>query len=93
MPRKTKKEKIIAEYRRKLQRLQPNPVVREKTVSPPVDIEPAPARPSPMTSEYDNKLYRFTLTDMRKTLIITLAILALEFLVFYASLKGILIKF
>lgn len=114
MPRKTKKQKIISSYRRKLQQLNHQQKVSLSSHNAPVTpiadthtpiipptrmkesqdipmkkkIMPTPA--SHTQTEYDLRLKTHTSEDLKKTLIITTLVLAFEFLVFYANLKGYL---
>jgi hypothetical protein len=101
MPKKTKREKILAEYRKKLKQLQSNQNKFtssvgtninniEKTPLPQL-VKPAVVLPNKVVvyqeSEYDKLLTKFTIQDLTKTFFITLLILALEFFVFYVNLK------
>lgn len=73
MPQKTKEQKKLASIHKT--RLN-SIVLPKKTVTP--------------TYIQENvEVTSHTLSDLKKTIIITIVILALEFLVFYANLKGI----
>jgi hypothetical protein len=102
MPKKTKKQKILAEYRRKLKQLELNapspktdlpssqpatPQTLSQPSSKPVSL--SQEKTSATKLEYDKSLFLFTLADLKKTFFVTLFVLALEFLVFYVNLKGI----
>lgn len=111
MPRKTKKQKIIASYRKKLQLIQEQQhrPSRYQTIAistpPSTQIKQSTQRTQQTTSRektenksvspnaYDIYLKTRTFTDLKKTLIITLFVLTLEFLVFYANLKGYFFNF
>lgn len=73
MPRKTKKQKIMAEYRRKLQQLPGTPNIKPKS--------------HPPTSMDKISLVQFAKKDLGKTIIIAGVLVALEFFIFYANLK------
>lgn len=96
MPKKTKREKILAEYRKKLKQLQFNQKIITSTTGKSSLQQPATPRvilPNKTVvyqeSEYDKLLAKFTIQDLKKTFFISLFILALEFFIFYANLKGI----
>lgn len=98
MPKKTKQQKRLADKRRS--RFTPAaPVFREVEVveseKKPAAVEmKQPAVPSKTKhyelTEEERRLYQITIADLRKTAIITSVLFALEFLVFYANLKGII---
>jgi len=100
MPKKTKKQKILAEYRKKLKQLQSNQNVIPDTShkveivsetpsqKPLVPITTLPKKTATyQESEYDKLLAKFTIQDLKKASFITLFILALEFFIFYVNLK------
>jgi hypothetical protein len=93
MPKKTKREKILAEYRKKLKQLQLNQNIIVTTNN---KMETASVTLLPkktvvyQESEYDKLLAKFTIQDLKKTSLVTLFILALEFFIFYVNLKGIM---
>lgn len=107
MPRKTKKQKIIAAYRKKLQLLKnrqeihipSKQIITERTplLTPikSVLVVPVGAQDQPVSQQtgYDMRLKTRTLADLKKTLIIAVLVLAFEFLIFYVNLKGYLITF
>ncbi|HLD26341.1 MAG TPA: hypothetical protein VJB63_00065 [Patescibacteria group bacterium] len=89
MPHKTKKQKIISSYRRKLQQLNS----RQESSIPIHNTSLIPTTPIPplhTNTEYDIHLKAHTHEDLKKTLILTTVVLAFEFLIFYANLKGYL---
>ncbi len=104
MPKKTKKEKILAEYRRKLkqlysaQNITTAANIKKTTQQTPLQIQKSSSMPAPILikesiyqeSEYDKSLAKFTIQDLKKTFFISLFILTLEFVIFYANLKGIM---
>lgn len=91
MPRKTKKQKIIAAYRQKLAALETGKKIlpRAQTI-PTVPIRAPHPTISESDIEYEKQLKQTTMKDLKKTLIIGNLLLALEFFIFYANLKGVL---
>jgi len=96
MPKKTKKEKILAEYRRKLKQLQLDQKnvtapVSNKILFPKKEIVPAPTILSKpvgyQESDYDRLLAQFTIQDLKKTFFVSFFILVLEFLIFFVNLR------
>lgn len=98
MPRKTKKQKILSEYRRKLKQLEElkssatetslkqstypmslTPHQSNYLISSAIEKKPA----SPL--DYNQSLVQFTISDLKKTLWLTLLIVGLEFLIFYIN--------
>ena len=92
MPKKTKKQKVLSEYRRKLQEInltqnQPKDV-KYSPQAPESFIEKKTERPvAYVLNDYEKQLAEFTFADLRKTIIITAIILVLEFLIFFANLN------
>lgn len=87
MSRKTRKQKVRADRRRRfIGVIQKNaqPAQKEKTPTKTV-----PATKSNEPSGYETQIARFTIRDLRKTIIITILIFVLEFFVFYVNLKGV----
>lgn len=88
MPKKTKKEKIIAEYHRKLRQLQNQSF---STVQPSMKAVDEPKKEEPKKiieeSPTNNK---FFLIDLKKSLFLTVAIIALEILFYFATIKNYL---
>lgn len=100
MPRKTKKQKIIATYRKKLQLLKNRQELPSLAQSAPAviitkkiplltPIKSGLIAPIDGQNQYDILLKTRTLADLKKTLIIAVFVLAFEFLIFYAKLKDI----
>ncbi|MDH7476496.1 MAG: hypothetical protein QHH09_03435 [Microgenomates group bacterium] len=99
MPKKTKKEKIIAEYRKRLKLLRLTKIVPEKAPSPEIQIEksftnlvkePEPKKQINLnidTSE-DDKIKIFFLNDFKKSLFLTTLIIALEIIFYFVSIKN-----
>lgn len=94
MSRKTKKQKIIAAYRQKLKQIKittPPPTLDKTTI---VNLT------LPQKTISENFIYRETdedvgfkkwvMKELGKTFIITSFIITLEFIIFYAKLKGVL---
>jgi len=84
MPKKTKSQKKLADSRRVIavNPLPKSETNKEKTTEP----ISAPV----ILTDYELKLRKFTLADLKKTAVIMLFLFALEFVFFYAKLKGIL---
>lgn len=92
MPKKTKKEKILAEYRRRLARLENQPKKKKGNSKRPPPSKAKTKKDAEQTfkeADYDKMIARFTLADLKKTLLVTLFLLTLEFFIFYANLKGV----
>lgn len=98
MPKKTKREKILAEYRKRLKQLQLNQNIitnakREKVgeTSLPKPLTLTTNLPKKTVvyqeSKYDKLLAKFTIQDLKKAFFISLFILSLEFFIFYVNLK------
>ncbi len=88
MPKKTKKQKIIAEYHRKLQQLknQPSPsYIQEKKVNE----EPKKEEPEEII-EIEPKKNNYFLADFKKSFFLSAAIIALEILFYFATIKDYL---
>lgn len=92
MPKKTKKEKIIAEYHRKLKLLetqspsvyqQPMKVV-EKVVEKIEKEEPEKI----IEEQPENN--KFFMIDFKKSIFLTISIIALEILFYFATIKNYL---
>ncbi len=77
MPQKTKQQKIAANKHRETISNKKMPIISNT----PYVYAPKDAGEQDMT--------RFVIGDLKKTLILTTAILILEFIIFYANLKGI----
>ena len=90
MPKKTKKQKIMAEYRKKIQTLQIDkniPIEKKQFITEVKNENNNKIKYS--LSEQDKIVATHTLSDLKKTLIITSIILLLEFFIFFANLKHI----
>lgn len=92
MPKKTKKQKVLSEYRKKLQEISAQQVqVKDVKYSPQAAqnfIEKKVVQPvTYVLNDYEKQLAKFTFADLRKTIIITSIILVLEFLIFFANLN------
>jgi len=94
MPRKTRKEKIIARYRRKLELLEKSINVAEKIDSvpkiqvtkPKKTIQPNLPINNDLKKEDKAAVIYFT-SDLRKTLFLVFLIIALEFFLYFATMK------
>lgn len=89
MPKKTKKQKILAEYRRKLNRLKSVSSDRLAVkITSSLKSNPTSSFEEKTSSflKYDQSLVQFTISDLKRTIFITFFILSLEFLVFYVNL-------
>lgn len=101
MPRKTKKQKILAEYRRKLKQLETKASFPKSDITAEIPsqkpVVAAISQPSLKNNQkkkidstpplkYDQSLARYTLADIKKSFLITLVILMVEFSVFYVNL-------
>jgi hypothetical protein len=88
MPKKTKKEKIIAEYHRKLKLLQnQSPKDYQQPIKVVEEIEkeePEKIIDKPPTNN------KFFLIDFKKSIFLTVAIIALEILFYFATIKNYL---
>jgi len=88
MPKKTKKEKILAEYRKKIKLLDQAQTI--KTYQPSQPIKPTqiiPEKPADETqTKEDNRLLIYFHKDVQKSLLIITFIIALEFALYFAKL-------
>ncbi|OGK21715.1 hypothetical protein A3C23_00070 [Candidatus Roizmanbacteria bacterium RIFCSPHIGHO2_02_FULL_37_13b] len=99
MPKKTKWQKKLADSRRQtvltldstnlppLPQSEKSPILN-KTISP-IQLS---SEPKEAFSGYESQLRLYTFSDLKKTGIIMIFLFALEFMFFYAKLKGILLK-
>lgn len=100
MAKKTKKEKIIADYRRKIKLLyqiniekdNPNDNKKKSLLRKKIDNEKINSTPKKGKQEYDNKfldynLYECFKSDLKKSIIISFFIFTLEFIIYFAMLK------
>jgi hypothetical protein len=89
MARKTKKEKIISQFRKQLMLLQvqqKSPPLERKDVNPQVTkaIE-TPLKDS--LSEKDWEISSYFVKDLKKSLVLITAIIALEFFLYFATIN------
>jgi len=98
MPKKTKKQKIIAQYRKKIklletQSVQPHPPTVKKT-SVVKEQNPQVNTKVPATETFDkqaaDRLAIFFVSDFKKSLLLTLAIITLEILFYFATIRNYL---
>ena len=91
MAKKTRKEKIIAQYRRKLQLLETR---SDNRISPPVIDEPVETKQVISKtfdlSEDDQMTKKYFISDFKKSLIIIVTVIALEIGLYFATM---LVKF
>lgn len=98
MPKKTKKEKILSEYRRKLKQIEELKTLATETSlkqsTYPISLTPSSSNYLISSSiekkplfplDYNQSLVQFTISDLKKTLWVTLLIVGLEFLIFYIN--------
>lgn len=83
MPKKTKREKILASYRKKFRLLQQQPVViREKSAtvinSQPVAVEP---------SSEEKQIAGYFFIDLKRSLILIAIVITLEISLYFATIK------
>lgn len=87
MAKKTRKEKIIAQYRRKLQLLETR---SDNKISPPVVDEPVKTKhviSQPINlSEDDQATKKYFISDFKKSLIIIVTVIALEISLYFVTL-------
>ena len=89
MPRKTKAKKHHADlFRFKNPVPHATPLISIKATPSNTQVEPKNTTHNVVNIE-DTSVTLATKNDLKKTIVITLAIFALEFTIFYASLKGI----
>ncbi len=91
MSKKTKKEKILAAYRRKLRLLEQN----EKPIQPSImtverrtnkeEVE-ASKKPKNVQGISQSLLSKYFFSDLKKSLVLVVLIIALEFLLYFAKL-------
>lgn len=87
MAKKTRKEKIIAQYRRRLQLLETKP---DNKISPTIVDKPAETKQvisqSIDLSEDDQRTKKYFISDFKKSLIIIVTIIALEIGLYFATM-------
>lgn len=93
MPKKTKKEKIIAEYRRKLkfiqnQKITISPVIEPSAVKKQEEIHPKIiTHTKPAHTEEDSLITSHFKSDFKKSLILIVFIIGLEIFLYFATIK------
>jgi len=98
MPKKSKKEKIIATYHRKIKliNLQTPVALVEKSSSLKTELEIAPKKNFELDSKNDYKedkiIKDFFFTDLKKTLFLIFSIIVLEFGLYFVSINNYLKK-
>ncbi len=89
MPQKTKKEKIIAEYRRRLQILQEHRVTVQKSEPTTLSSQSKPVLPEmAMQPKDDSLIVSYFKNDFKKSLYLIAAVIALEILLYFASINN-----
>ena len=87
MAKKTRKEKIIAQYRRRLQLLE---TISVNKISPPVIDEPIETKQvisQPIDlSEDDQMTKKYFISDFKKSLIIIVTVITLEIGLYFATM-------
>jgi hypothetical protein len=91
MPKKTKKEKIIADYRKKIKLLklknsspQFSPLSSLPIKKTPIRSSPPPSSSSSLAS---NNLLAYFKQDFRKSLLLTILIIGLEICLYFVSIN------
>ncbi len=93
MPKKTKKEKIIAEYRRKLkfiqnQKITISPVIEPSAVKKQEEIHPKIiTNTKPAYIKEDSLITSYFKRDFKKSLILIVFIIGLEIFLYFATIK------
>ena len=98
MPKKTKKQKIIAAYRNRLHQLQATQTdikisnVNNNTIKPELKILPKVnvKTISPVEMITDKITTKYFFSDLKKSLIIIVLIIALEFVLYFATINNYL---
>ncbi len=98
MPKKTRREKVIAAYRKKLKLLKQ----MDKPATPQLDasfakgepVEEPTSAPSPLkieekypTSQEDTTLKTYFIKDLRKSLLLIAFIIALEIIIYFGTIN------
>ncbi len=87
MPKKTKKEKIIADYRKKLKLLEQNSPSSSPAVTVSLESPVAPkSSPLPHLPDTENVSFFFK-KDFRKSLFLIAAIIGLEICLYFATIN------
>jgi hypothetical protein len=91
MPKKTKKEKILAEYRKKLKLLKESPFFtpkpqptakKEEKILPQSPISPQTKK----LNKENNLISSYFVNDLKKSLLISFLLIALEIFLYFAKL-------
>lgn len=97
MPKKTKKEKIIAEYRKKLQLLKSNqmqnPIVTPITSSKPsisIPMKEQPKKQPIVDTQEDSLITSYFKKDFKKSLFLIAIVITLEFSLYFATINNYL---
>ncbi len=93
MPKRTKKEKIIADYRKRLKLLQnSNVVIKQSSPAVPLSQSEEPKidekKPKVIETESDSQTAVYFKKDFRKSLILIAAVIALEISLYFASINN-----
>ena len=97
MPKKTKKQKIIAEYHRRLKLLQNQPLTYPQTpiketenkIIENIIKKEEKDKPEELTKDI-NQNTKFFLMDFKKSFFLTVAIITLEIIFYFATIKNYL---
>jgi hypothetical protein len=93
MPKKTKKEKILAEYRRKLKLLKestvftpkPQPTIKNKKEEKILPQSPILPQTKKLNKE-DNFISSYFVNDLKKSFLISFLLITLEIFLYFAKL-------
>lgn len=85
MPKKTKKQKIIAAYRKKIKLLQ-NTIPQPLPSTPAIEVRTTqpPEQPKEKTILPETQSFNFFISDFKKSLLLSFTIIALE-IIFYSA--------
>lgn len=87
MPKKTKKEKILAEYRKRLKIIEQQ--IQQKNIQPIIEKKGPQIRKQTTPTITMNKKIAFNynfLQDLKKSFLISFLLIALEFFLYFAKL-------
>ena len=101
MPKKTKKQKIIAQYRKKIKLLETSKIPTEVKTSQPIISAPSKKifeeKPSDKVinqeseiNNEDNLLTNYFVTDLKKSIWLSFLIIALEIIFYFATIYNYL---
>lgn len=93
MSKKTKKEKIIAAYRRKMKLLEQK-VINEpqEALLTPLTLPVKKITQNRQQPEEENKIRQYFLKDLKKSFMVIFLIITLEIIIYYASINKYLIQ-